>query len=47
MLSTTGKVANVHEEHMQKVNLVMTEYEYKEYEKVIEVLNIDIKVMKN
>ncbi|WP_044782881.1 MULTISPECIES: hypothetical protein [Bacillus cereus group] len=47
MLSTTRKVANVHKEHMQKVNLVMIEDEYKEYEKGIEVLNLDIKVMRN
>lgn len=47
MLSTTRKVANVHEKHIQKVNLVMIEDEYKEYEKGIKVLNLDIKVMKN
>ncbi len=46
-LSTTKKVANIPDEHLQKVIFEMKENEYKEYERIIELLNVDIKVMKN
>ncbi|HDR8500175.1 hypothetical protein [Bacillus bombysepticus] len=46
-LSTTKKVANIPDEHLQKVSFVMKENEYKEYEKIIELINLDIKVIKN
>ncbi|MGQ8823817.1 hypothetical protein CN582_25105 [Bacillus wiedmannii] len=46
-LSTTKKVAIIPEEHLQKVIFVMKENEYKEYERIIKLLNLDIKVMKN
>lgn len=43
MLSTTQEVASVHEDHMKKLNLAMKEDDYKEYEKLIKELNVEIK----
>ncbi|MEK4873005.1 MULTISPECIES: hypothetical protein [Bacillota] len=45
MLSTTNEIANVHENHMEKLNLVMKEEDFKEYEKLIKGLNVDIKTI--
>lgn len=43
MLSTTKQVANVHEEHMEQLNLAMKEESYKEFESLFEALDVDVK----